>query len=63
MFPERWLDGNYRQIRNSRLNSQPNKHRRSLLAEEAPSIIGWNFKLGCRGRATSWDLVATRLEE
>eukprot|EP00972_Heterocapsa_arctica_P007386 1077644-Heterocapsa_arctica.AAC.1 len=48
MFPERWLAGNYRQTRRSRLNSWPSKHRRMLLAEETPSRIVWNYKLGRR---------------
>eukprot|EP00972_Heterocapsa_arctica_P005717 845255-Heterocapsa_arctica.AAC.1 len=63
MFPERWLAGNYRQARRSRLNARPNRHSRSLLSEEAPSRIAWNYKLGYRVRTTSWDLVVTRPEK
>eukprot|EP00972_Heterocapsa_arctica_P016829 2484695-Heterocapsa_arctica.AAC.1 len=63
MFPERRLARNYRQTRRPRLNSRPNKHRRRLLAEEAPSRIGWNYKLERRGRTTSWDVVVTRPEK
>eukprot|EP00972_Heterocapsa_arctica_P092437 13634238-Heterocapsa_arctica.AAC.1 len=37
-----------------------NKHRRRFQAEEAPSTIAWNYKLGCRGRTISWDRVVTR---
>eukprot|EP00972_Heterocapsa_arctica_P074394 10978520-Heterocapsa_arctica.AAC.1 len=63
MFPQRVLAGNYRQKRRSRLDSRPNKHRINLLVKEAPSRIVWKYKLGCRGRTTSWDLVVTRPEE
>eukprot|EP00972_Heterocapsa_arctica_P055922 8248186-Heterocapsa_arctica.AAC.1 len=63
MFPERWLAGNYKPKRHSRLNQRPNKHCRRLLSKEAQSRIVCNYTLGCCGRTTSWDLVVTRPEE
>eukprot|EP00972_Heterocapsa_arctica_P009919 1459491-Heterocapsa_arctica.AAC.1 len=63
MFPERWLAGNYRHTRRSRLNSHrtstaegcwPRKHRLEL-----PGATSWNVV----GRSISWDRVVTRREQ
>eukprot|EP00972_Heterocapsa_arctica_P000625 91261-Heterocapsa_arctica.AAC.1 len=63
MFPERWLAGNYRQTRRSKLDSHrtrtaegcwPRKHRL-----EFPRTTSWNVV----DKTTSWDRVVTRREE